>query len=250
MEDENESVSKTLEYAYDDWCIMQMATTILRTTPETRIKTQHRGPKANASIFKDWKDIRGIRRVQNFRKSVRPGNGFHAAKAERRLYQAVCTERRHVQLYRGKRVAVFVFRAAGHYAADRTAGRARKNLSTKLDELFTTTDKLAGRDQPDITGLIGQYAHGNEPSHHIAYLYDYAERAVENAENRSQDNGRVLQTDPGRSDRQRRLRADVGVVCSERKRFLSGDARRAGLRHSARRFLKRSNTIWKMVRHL
>ncbi len=47
-------------------------------------------------------------------------------------------------------------------------------FAKKLDELFTTTDKLAGREQPDITGLIGQYAHGNEPSHHIAYLYNYA----------------------------------------------------------------------------
>jgi hypothetical protein len=44
----------------------------------------------------------------------------------------------------------------------------------KLDELFTTETKLSGREQPDITGLIGQYAHGNEPSHHMAYLYDYA----------------------------------------------------------------------------
>ena len=47
-------------------------------------------------------------------------------------------------------------------------------FSAKLDELFTTETKLAGREQPDITGLIGQYAHGNEPSHHIAYLYNYA----------------------------------------------------------------------------
>ena len=45
----------------------------------------------------------------------------------------------------------------------------------KLDELFTTDEKLTGREQPDITGLIGQYAHGNEPSHHIAYLYNYAD---------------------------------------------------------------------------
>jgi len=44
----------------------------------------------------------------------------------------------------------------------------------KLDELFTTETKLSGREQPDITGLMGQYAHGNEPSHHIAYLYNYA----------------------------------------------------------------------------
>src|SRR5437773_4688616 len=50
----------------------------------------------------------------------------------------------------------------------------REKFIQKLDGLFTTREKLAGREQPDITGLIGQYAHGNEPSHHIAYLYDYA----------------------------------------------------------------------------
>src|SRR5690606_29193457 len=50
----------------------------------------------------------------------------------------------------------------------------RENFAAKLDELYTTKDKLTGRVQPDITGLIGQYAHGNEPSHHIAYLFDYA----------------------------------------------------------------------------
>src|SRR5690606_21680990 len=46
----------------------------------------------------------------------------------------------------------------------------------KLDQLFTTTSKTTGRQQSDITGLIGQYAHGNEPSHHIAYLYNYVDK--------------------------------------------------------------------------
>src|SRR5207247_3076704 len=50
----------------------------------------------------------------------------------------------------------------------------KENFARKLDELFTTDSKTTGREQADITGLIGQYAHGNEPSHHIAYLYDYA----------------------------------------------------------------------------
>jgi hypothetical protein len=43
----------------------------------------------------------------------------------------------------------------------------------KLDGLFTAPNSTTGRTQADITGLIGQYAHGNEPSHHMAYLYDY-----------------------------------------------------------------------------
>lgn len=49
-------------------------------------------------------------------------------------------------------------------------------LETRLDSLFLTQMKLSGREQSDITGLIGQYAHGNEPSHHVAFLYNYAGR--------------------------------------------------------------------------
>lgn len=47
------------------------------------------------------------------------------------------------------------------------------NFSARLDALFTTNESISGRDQADISGLIGQYAHGNEPSHHMAYLYNY-----------------------------------------------------------------------------
>jgi hypothetical protein len=46
----------------------------------------------------------------------------------------------------------------------------------KLDEMFTAESGLSGRQQADITGLIGQYAHGNEPSHHMAYLYNFVGR--------------------------------------------------------------------------
>jgi hypothetical protein len=49
----------------------------------------------------------------------------------------------------------------------------KEKFARKLDELFTSESKTTGREQADITGLIGQYAHGNEPSHHMAYLYDY-----------------------------------------------------------------------------
>ena len=42
--------------------------------------------------------------------------------------------------------------------------------------------RTTGRDQADITGLIGQYAHGNEPSHHKAWLYHYAGRPDRSAE--------------------------------------------------------------------
>ena len=50
-------------------------------------------------------------------------------------------------------------------------------FTSKLDSLFTTSSEISGENaSADITGLIGQYAHGNEPSHHIAYLYTYADQ--------------------------------------------------------------------------
>ena len=49
----------------------------------------------------------------------------------------------------------------------------KDSLERWLDRLFTAESNLIGRHQVDITGLIGQYAHGNEPSHHMAYLYNY-----------------------------------------------------------------------------
>jgi hypothetical protein len=51
-----------------------------------------------------------------------------------------------------------------------------KKFEAKLDEMFNSVSETSGRHQVDITGLIGQYAHGNEPSHHVAYLYNYVNK--------------------------------------------------------------------------
>ena len=48
-----------------------------------------------------------------------------------------------------------------------------KPFVSKLDSLFIVSGDMGADASPDITGLIGQYAHGNEPSHHIIYLYNY-----------------------------------------------------------------------------
>lgn len=45
-----------------------------------------------------------------------------------------------------------------------------------IDAIFAAPDKTTGREQVDITGLMGQYAQGNEPSHHIAYLYNFVDK--------------------------------------------------------------------------
>jgi hypothetical protein len=52
-----------------------------------------------------------------------------------------------------------------------------QSFEQKLDALFQDKTATTGRTQADVTGLIGQYAHGNEPSHHIAYLYNYTKNA-------------------------------------------------------------------------
>lgn len=57
-----------------------------------------------------------------------------------------------------------------------------KPFTTKLDSFFTNTDSMGEGASSDITGLIGQYAHGNEPSHHVAYLYAYAGEQWKTAE--------------------------------------------------------------------
>ena len=49
-----------------------------------------------------------------------------------------------------------------------------KPFVEKLDQLFNQSSDMPPDMPPDVTGMVGQYAHGNEPSHHIAYLYNYA----------------------------------------------------------------------------
>lgn len=57
-----------------------------------------------------------------------------------------------------------------------------KPFTAKLDNFFTNNDSMGEGASSDITGLIGQYAHGNEPSHHVAYLYAYAGEQWKTAE--------------------------------------------------------------------
>ncbi len=148
---ENESVSKTLEYAYDDWCIAKMAKALGKE--------------------KDYKYF--INRAKFFENVFDPSTCLMRAKKN------------------GEWVKPFdPYSVSGNYTEANAwqysffvpqdvdglinlMGGDAKFLSM-LDELFDTKPKLTGRDQADITGMIGQYAQGNEPSHHMAYLYNYA----------------------------------------------------------------------------
>lgn len=59
---------------------------------------------------------------------------------------------------------------------------SEERFTEKLDSLFIVTGDLGAGASPDISGLIGQYAHGNEPSHHIAYMYHYVGKPWKGAE--------------------------------------------------------------------
>ncbi len=152
---EVEGASKTLEYAYDDWTIGQMAKAL--------------GHEDDARTF--------MARAANFRHIYDPKTGFMRAKRTDGAFNEPFDP-----IY-------------AQYGSDYTEGNAwqytwyvpqdvqglidlmggRDTFIDKLDQLFVVKgDESKYKQVEDISGLIGQYAHGNEPSQHIAYLYDYA----------------------------------------------------------------------------
>ncbi|WP_421763050.1 GH92 family glycosyl hydrolase [Ekhidna sp.] len=150
---EAESVSKTLEYAYDDWTIAEMANQL--------------GKPDIASVY--------YQRAQNYKNVFDPTTGFMRARNNNRWFYPFepaevnfnYTEANSWQYsyYVPQDVETWIEMLGGDEAAE-----------TKLDEIFSANSETKGRDQADITGLIGQYAHGNEPSHHIPYLYNFVGR--------------------------------------------------------------------------
>ncbi|HSE18378.1 MAG TPA: GH92 family glycosyl hydrolase [Pyrinomonadaceae bacterium] len=149
-EDERESVSKVLEYAYDDWCIAQVAQKLGWTADYERYS-------ARAQSYKNVFDrATGFMRPRN--------NGNWVEPFDPREVTFAFTEANSWQ---------YTFFAPQDISGLIELMGGRMQFARKLDELFTTDSKTTGREQVDITGLIGQYAHGNEPSHHMAYLYNY-----------------------------------------------------------------------------
>ena len=150
IDDDHESVSKTLEYAYDDWCIAQMAQ-ILNKQEDYQYfmkrsqnwknlfdwETGYLRPKKNGG----WEKPFDPREVNN---NFTEGNAWQYSFFVPQDIQGM------IKAYGGK-----------------------EKFEAKLDEMFNSESKTTGREQVDVTGLIGQYAHGNEPSHHMAYLYNY-----------------------------------------------------------------------------
>lgn len=163
MEDENESVSRTLEYAYDDWCIAQMARRIAGSLPANH-------PQAG-SLRSDIEKYSA--RARYFENLFDPKIGFFRPKKNGGFVEPFAPNEVTFGFTEGNSWQYSFFVPQDVSRLMELMG-GREKFVAKLDELFTTDQKLGGREQADLTGLIGQYAHGNEPSHHITYLYNYA----------------------------------------------------------------------------
>lgn len=151
-----EAVSKTLEYAYDDWAMATLA--------------EAAGAAEDARVLRERsRNYRNVfdRKLGFMRPRLSDGSWAepfdpramgHSTRwsdfTESNSWQATFLNQHDIRNY----MELFGGTAA---------------FERKLDELFTTSSDLPADAPPDIAGLVGQYAHGNEPSHHIAYLYAY-----------------------------------------------------------------------------
>jgi putative alpha-1,2-mannosidase len=169
-EDDNESVSKTLEYAYNDWCIMSMAALLFNTRSLGSGRNADNDPYLK-KLSDDMDHYR--RRAGNFENLFDPETRFFRPKRNGGFIKPFKPEEVTFHFTEGNSWQYSFFVPHDVERLMELMG-GEKQFVAKLDELFTTEAKLSGREQPDITGLMGQYAHGNEPSHHIAYLYNYA----------------------------------------------------------------------------
>ena len=152
-----ESVSWGLEMAYYDWCISQIAAKAgnMELAKEYAAKAEY----YKRYLDPETKMMRGVMADGSFRTPFNPRYSSHM--------KSDYTEGNAFQW------SFFAPHDMDNFIA--TIG-GKKELETRLDTLFTTSSQVDGEEASgDITGLIGQYAHGNEPSHHMAYLYNWTD---------------------------------------------------------------------------
>ncbi|MDG1333485.1 MAG: GH92 family glycosyl hydrolase [Crocinitomicaceae bacterium] len=154
--DEPESVSKTLEYAYDDYCIAQFAKAAAKDGIEGEFGSVKQWEKTSFNFINTFDP------QTKFMRARRSGQWFSPFDPAEVNFNYTEANSWQYSLYAPHAVGVLTDLLGG-----------KDSLEIWLDRLFTTESNLSGRHQVDITGLIGQYAHGNEPSHHMAYLYNY-----------------------------------------------------------------------------
>jgi len=154
---EEESASKTLEYAYDDWAMAAMAEAAGAHDDAARLRTRSRN---YANLFDPKMGF------------IRPrlANGQWAEPYDPKAMGHDWHKWRDFTESNGWE-ATFLNQHDLYHYMEMFGGE--KAFEAKLDQMFTVTGMGEGA-PPDVAGLVGQYAHGNEPSHHVAYLYAYA----------------------------------------------------------------------------
>jgi predicted alpha-1,2-mannosidase len=155
IDHDGEAASKTMEYAFDDWTISKMAAAL--------------GHKDIAETFR--------KRAENWRNVFNQQSGF---------VQPRFADGRWREPFDPGRAGADSGFTEGNawqyswYQPQDEAGLIKllggdEQLVAKLDAMFDAkVDPKRYADVEDIAGMIGQYIHGNEPSHHLAYLYNYA----------------------------------------------------------------------------
>lgn len=154
----DESVTITLEYAYDDWCVSQMAKALGKTADYEFFSKR---AKAYEHLF-DTKSgfMRG--KSEDGKSWNEPFDPKHS------------NHREHTDYTEGNAWQHSWF--VPHNVEEFIKLHGGNTVFTKrLEQLFTESSEITGNNvSADISGLIGQYAHGNEPSHHIAYMFNHA----------------------------------------------------------------------------
>lgn len=149
-----ESVAMGLEYAIDDWCIAQMAKKMGKL--EDYQYFSKRGKNYKNYFNSETRFMRGRLSQNQWRSPFSPFESRHRKDdfTEGNSWQYTWLVPQDVE---------------GLIALQ----GGKQKFSNKLDSLFIAKGDMGREASNDISGLIGQYAHGNEPSHHITYLYDY-----------------------------------------------------------------------------
>ena len=146
---ENWSLSKTLEYAYDDYCIATMA--------------EKMGKKEIADEF--------YKRAQNYRNVYNPATSFMQPRDEKGNFAANFSPDDYTEDICESNGWQYFWSVPQDLDGLIGLVGSKERFAEKLDSMFTYVPK-SEEDLPIFsTGMIGQYAHGNEPSHHVIYLY-------------------------------------------------------------------------------
>jgi predicted alpha-1,2-mannosidase len=150
-DNENWSVSKTLEYAYDDWCVAQFAKALNKT--------------ADYNYF--------LNRSENWRNVYDSKSTFMRPKLANGHFIKEFISKEYTPYFCESNAWQYVWSVPQNIEGLTQAVGGNDAFEKKLDSMFSLNPLPEDKLPIFSTGMIGQYAHGNEPSHHVAYLYDY-----------------------------------------------------------------------------